>query len=382
MKHSSQISRINVALVNGQLNYGGTERQLYELAIRLDKSKFNPIVLCLSEVDSPFGEMLREKGIRVYTLKRRGHIDPFRIIKLAQLFKKENINLVHSFLHIPNAYSYAACLLVRLEKFIASVRNCEIDRNRLLTHVDRLNLQRCSLVIVNSEIVKKFTTNHFSISPDKISVIYNGIDMKRFLHCKGAPNLRDGLSIPKNTRVVGTIGKLTSQQKNIPLFLKSARRISSQFSDVRFLVVGSGRLLDDMKNFSYKLGIYDKVHFAGEREDIPEILKLLDVFVLSSYKEGLPNVIIEAMAAGKPVVATDVGGVSELVVDGETGFLVPSNNVEKLSQAVIKLLENRNIAKRMGGKGKERIENFFLVERMVKQTENLYLSLFKNNGKG
>jgi len=381
MNCSNPLGRINVALVNGQLNYGGTERQLYELAIRLNKSHFNPIVYCLSEVDSPFGVMLREKGIKVYTLKRRGHIDPFRIIKLARLFKKENINLVHSFLHIPNAYSYAACLLARLDKFIPSVRNCEIDRNRLLTYVDRLNLQRCSLITVNSEIVKKFTANHFSISPDKIKVIYNGIDAKRFVSFKESVKIKNDLSIPENVRIVGTIGKLSSPQKNIPLFLKAAGRISSQFSDVRFLVVGSGKLLDDMKDFSHKLGISEKVHFTGEREDIPEILKLLDVFVLSSYKEGLPNVIMEAMAAGKPVVATDVGGVSELVMDEETGFLVPSNNVEKLSQAVIRLLESSNIAERMGEKGKERIEKFFLIDRMVKQTEKLYLSLFKTNGK-
>jgi len=226
-----------------------------------------------------------------------------------------------------------------------------------------------------------FTANHFSISPDKIKVIYNGIDTKRFVNFKKSMKLKDDLSIPKNVRIVGTIGKLSSPQKNIPLFLKAAGRISSQFSDVRFLVVGSGKLLDDMKDFSHKLGISEKVHFTGEREDIPEILKLLDVFVLSSYKEGLPNVIMEAMAAGKPVVATDVGGVSELVMDEETGFLVPSNNVEKLSQAVITLLESSNIAERMGEKGKERIEKFFLIDRMVKQTEKLYLSLFKTNGK-
>jgi glycosyltransferase involved in cell wall biosynthesis len=381
MNCSNPLGRINVALVNGQLNYGGTERQLYELAIRLDKSYFNPVVYCLSEIDSPFGAMLREKGIKVYTLKRRGHIDPFRIIKLARLFKKENINLVHSFLHIPNAYSYAACLLARLDKFIPSVRNCEIDRNRLLTYVDRLNLQRCSLITVNSEIVKMFTANHFSISPDKIKVIYNGIDAKRFVNFKESIKIKDDLSIPKNARVVGVIGKLSSPQKNIPLFLKAAGRISNQFSDVKFLVVGSGKLLDDMKDFSHKLGISEKVYFTGEREDIPEILKLLDVFVLSSYKEGLPNVIMEAMAASKPVVATDVGGVSELVMDEETGFLVPSNNVEKLSQAVIRLLENPNVAKRMGEKGKERIEKLFLIDRTVKQTEKLYLSLFKTNGK-
>lgn len=376
MDYLIQTDVINIALVNGQLNYGGTERQLYELAIRLDRSKFNPIVFCLSEEDLPFGERLRERGIRVYTLKRRGHFDPFRVTKLAQLFRKEKINLVHSFLHIPNAYSYAACLISGINKFIASVRNCEVDRNGVLTFIDRINLRNSSLITVNSENVKNFAANHFSISPDKIKVIYNGIDVERFVSLKKITKLKDDLSIPINSRVVGIIGKLSSPQKNIPLFLKSARGISSQLPNVKFLIVGGGKLLDEMKNLSNNLAISDKVYFVGEREDIPDILNLLDVFVLSSYKEGLPNVIMEAMAAGKPVVATDVGGIPELVVDGETGFLVPSNNVEKLSQAVIRLLENPKVAERMGEKGKERISTFFLVDRMVRETENLYSSLF------
>jgi glycosyltransferase involved in cell wall biosynthesis len=230
-------------------------------------------------------------------------------------------------------------------------------------------------VLVNSDVVKMFTTKHFSVSPAKIKIVYNGIDIMRFKDFKESTKLRNGLSISKKARIVGTVGKLSSPQKNIPLFLRSAKIVAGRLSDVRFVVVGGGRLLNLMKNLSSDLGISEKVHFTGEREDIPEILDALDVFVLSSYKEGLPNVIMEAMAAAKPVVATSVGGVPELVVDGVTGFLVPSNDEEKLSQAVIRLLTNPEMSKEMGEEGRRRVSEFFSADRMIKEIESLYSHL-------
>ena len=374
MHQINQVRPINVALVNGQLTYGGAERQLYELAICLNKSKFNPIIFCLSEADYPFGKMLRNKGIKVYTLKRRGHFDPFRVIKLAQLFKKEKINLVHSFLHIPNAYSCAACWISRTNNFIASVRSREINRPPLFKLIDRWTLRRSIAVITNSRKGKNFINSFFSFDEDKIETIYNGINIREFELCNSS--IRKEFGIDEKSKIVSMIAKAT-WAKNIPLFLEMTKQVTRRISNVFFLLVGKNLTKNFIKK-KFGISVEKNVLTLGEREDIINILNGTDIFVLTSRTEGLPNVIMEAMAAGKSVVATNVGGVPELVVDGETGYLVPSNNVEELSKAINKLLDNPKGAKRMGEKGKERVKKFFSMERMVQEMETMYLSLLRN----
>jgi len=374
MKSKISINIFNIALVNGQLNYGGAERQLYELAIRLDKSKFNPIVFCLSEADYPFGEMLRKEGIKVYTLNRRGHFDPFRVKKLAQLFKKEKISLVHSFLHIPNAYSYAACLISGTDKLITSVRSLEIKRHFLFKLIDRWALFGSDMVITNSRKGKDFVKSSFSIDGDKIETIYSGIDINGFEFKNSS--IREEFGIDEKNKIVIMIARAT-WAKNIPLFLAMTNQVTQHYSNVSFFLIGKD-LTRDYINKRYGILLDKNVFTLGEREDIIDILNGTDIFVLTSRTEGLPNVIMEAMAAGRPVVATEVGGVPELVGDGKTGYLVPSNDTEKLSQAVIRLLKDQKMAKRMGERGRERIAKSFLVDRMVEETENLYLSLFRN----
>jgi glycosyltransferase involved in cell wall biosynthesis len=374
MNYLNTPDRINVALVDGQLNFGGAERQLYELAIRLDKSRFNPVVFCLSEADYPFGKMLREKGIKVYTLKRRGHFDPFRVIKLVQLFRKEKINIVHSFLHVPNAYSYVACQIAGIDKFIASVRSLEISRPFLFKLIDRWALRGSAFVITNSKKGNDFVKDSFSIDGDKIKTIYNGIDLKKIEMDNSS--IRKELGIDKKSKIISMIAKAT-WAKNIRLFLEIAEQITRHYSDVKFLLIGKNLTRNYVKK-RFGISAEQNVFMLGERKDIINILNGTDIFVLTSRTEGLPNVIMEAMGASKPVVATNVGGIPELVVDGETGYLVPSNNVEKLSQAVIRLLENPRIAKKIGETGRKRIEELFSVDRMVKETENLYLVFYKN----
>jgi glycosyltransferase involved in cell wall biosynthesis len=178
-----------------------------------------------------------------------------------------------------------------------------------------------------------------------------------------------------NSPLVGIVGGLIPWKGHC-YFLEAAFLISRKFSEVKFLVVGEdfvgGRYRRQLEDLSFKLGLSDKVVFTGFRQDIPEILGSLEILVLTSLKEPFGRVLIEAMACAKPVVATNAGGVPEIVREGETGLLVPMRDPEALARSIKLLLNNKEKAKEMGEKGRRRVEENFTIEAHVKKVESLY----------
>ncbi|VAX33331.1 hypothetical protein MNBD_NITROSPIRAE03-288, partial [hydrothermal vent metagenome] len=175
---------------------------------------------------------------------------------------------------------------------------------------------------------------------------------------------------------VGTVGRLHSS-KNYRLFLDMARIVLERFEpgDLKFVIIGEGESRDELERYSQQSGIADNVVFTGETDDVFHLLQAMDVFVMTSLYEGLSNAIMEAMLAGLPVVATNVGGNSELVVNGENGFLCPLNDASSLAARVVSLLGNERVAMEMGEKGRKRVITEFGIEKMVRETEEVYLGL-------
>jgi glycosyltransferase involved in cell wall biosynthesis len=188
------------------------------------------------------------------------------------------------------------------------------------------------------------------------------------------------LGIDFSQPIVGSIARL-HRQKGIPYLLESAKQLSQEIPGIQFLIVGGGPWKDRLTRLKSRLGLESTVHFLGERKDVPQLLSLFNVVVLSSLWEGLPYSLLEAGALGKPVVATDVNGVKEIITDGKTGFLVPAKSPEKLAEALRKVIEGKELAHRLGAALKEDIQERFSLARMVSDVQNLYLSLLdeKNN---
>ncbi|MFQ6617995.1 MAG: glycosyltransferase family 4 protein, partial [Fidelibacterota bacterium] len=189
-------------------------------------------------------------------------------------------------------------------------------------------------------------------------------------------NLRHELNLLNVKKVVGWIGRMVPV-KGCEYFLRAAKIVSEQIDNVSFVVVGDGELLPEMKELSRSLGIDDRVIFTGDREDPWIFYRLFDVFVLTSLNEGLGRVLIEAMAAGTPIVATDVGGVRDVLKNGDCGILVPSKDVDKISSGICKLLIDKEAANNYIKNGLRRCKEF-KIERTVKETENLYLDILKS----
>jgi len=369
---------LRVALVIGQLHAGGSERQLAELALGLRGGRCAPYVYCLSAITEPFGPLLQKAGVPLRVLPRRRSFEVRRVIALARLLREDRIDVVLSYAMPVNLYSYLARLFYRRSYLVASSRTAEMTESPLRTRVNGLVYRRSGRIVANSRFGAESTSRIYGVSPDRIEVIHNGVDRSRFEYQGGQEEARRALGLPALVPVVWFFETPTTE-KRVDLFLEAARRATSRIPECRFLVVGAGDLLEPMKRLATEMGLDSKVLFTGERNDMDRVLSALDLLALSSDFEGLPNVVMEAMAAGRPVVATDLGGCRELIVDGVTGLLVPVGDPGALAERMIQVLSLPDRGRSLGAAGSERIRSEFSIAAMVERFEALFLNACGKN---
>ena len=356
---------ICIAYIIGQLTHGGSERQLYELVKCLDKQRYKPIVICLSEAKEPYGPMLKNQGIRVYYLNRTKNYNLKRVFLTARLLDCEKVDIVHSYLHIGNGYGVLAAMLIGKRRFIPSIRSKETKRSLFMRITDWMAMHYARMIVVNSEEGMRFVMNQWRVAENRLAVIHNGVDLGKFLPLITKSKQK---KIVHNL-IVTMIGKNT-YVKNVDMVLEVAAEVHNEFEDVHFWLVGPEL---DSGTFSRVRQVQEGyVKPLGPQDDIPSIIKDTDLLILTSRSEGLPNVIMEAMAAGKPVVSTNVGGVPELIKDGWNGFLVSSEDVDSMAEKVKDLIKDSSLRKRLGRNAATFVREHFSVENMVNKTEELY----------
>jgi glycosyltransferase involved in cell wall biosynthesis len=375
-----KVGKIKIIFVIGQLGIGGAERQLYYLIKRLDPNKYLPSLIILSDL-AEMGQEFEQLEIPIYILKRRlPGWDITRLMILIHHIRIFTPDLLHSFLLAANIYSCLAGRLTRVP-VVVSERNAEPSNSPDVTFFQRLaerqTIPWATKMIANSKAGAASAMQRSRIDSKKIHVVYNGIDLNRFTKKDDkARALRHELGLKERVPVIGIVGSMVGPRKDHATFLRAMQIVRQSFrSDLQLLCVGGGPGLRETQRLVENLGLAKNVTFAGVRFDVPEILGILDILVSSSQWEGMPNVIMEAMAAGKPVVATNVGGTPELVEHGRTGLLVPPKNPVSLAAAVQYLLEHPELAGLMGTTGREKIEQHFTLKKMVKDTENIYREL-------
>jgi len=363
---------IKICYIIGQLARGGAEKQLYELVKNSDKKQFYPVVISLSQ-GGFFANEIRELNIKVIEIARKKNREFSRLFKLIKLIREIKPEIVHTFLFSANSYGRIAAILCRVPVIIASERNSsEMGKDKTLFEmfIDKIIALFTDAIICNSHKAADMLVKRYCFNEKKVFTVHNSIN--------GIDFLKGNYSCDRKIApcVIGTVGRLYPQ-KNHKLFLDIVKLLSDMPDNdhVDFLIVGNGPLRGELESYSKKLGIRDKVLFTGERTDIPDLLQNMDVFVITSLYEGLSNAIMEAMAAGLPVVATNVGGNSELIIDGETGFLYHPNEPLEFTNKIHDLLNNKNMAKQMGENGKKRIISEFNTEKMIRGIENIYLAL-------
>jgi len=369
------MKKIKVLQLVEDLKVGGAEKVIADITLGIDKREFESHTWCLSSGGSIANE-LQEKGASVRILGISSYFNPLNILKLATLLKKVKPDIVHTHGYFASVIGRIAAKYAHVPILFNHVHSTYWEYKKRNFFIEKLLSKYTQKIICCSEAVREFVTNNEKIDPSKTVVIYNGVDEERFSHFNNISSIREEIGIEPNDPILGTVSSLAPHKGHLYM-IQAAPKILEAFSSTKFLFVGDGVLKEELENQVKNLDITSNVIFTGTRKNIPELLNLMDIFVLpSSSREGLGIAIIEAMAAEKPVVATDIGGIPEVVENGKTGILVPPKNPEALAQAIIELLNNPGKAEEMGRLGRLRIKDTFTTKKMISCIENLYRNSF------
>jgi len=305
-------------------------------------------------------EELRRRGIKLWAPRTTGKLDPVTLLRLAARLRRERVDVLH-------AHLSTASLLGSIGARLAGVP--------AVTTVHGLNRRTCFMyahrIIAVSCAVRQHLA-HQGVPESRIQVIYNGVELARYHQPPDPRPLRDQLDIPSRDLLIGAVGRLGPEKGHSYLIEATALLVARESLPVRLLIVGEGRNRHGLEQTARRCGIADRVMLPGFQRDVIPYQAALDIFCLPSLKEGLSLSALEAMALGKPVIASRVGGTPEVVVDGETGLLVEPANPEALAQALAALLRDPRRAHSMGAAGRARVERLFDLERTVDQIEELY----------
>ena len=365
--------KIRVIHVLHQLAVGGMENGVVNLVNRMDDARFMPEIVTFV----PGGE-LRERvdtsRVKVIDdLNKRPGNDWRLPVQLAQIFRKERPHIIHTHAWGTLCESWLALKLTRMPVWIHGEHGT-MQEKPLNKRIQRHLWGKADAVLAVSEVLADRLATTMDFPRERIRAIVNGVNLNRFQHGLDAQSERALLGIHADTPLIGIVGRL-EPVKDHATFLHAMAYVVARYPTVCALIIGDGALHSALEAQAEQLDLTSHVRFLGRRDDVPQLLNLMDVFVLSSRSEGMSNTILEAMACALPVVATDVGGNPELVVDGETGTLVPPAAPEQLGEALLSLLCSPTYRAEMGKQGRQRVESLFSLERMVTNYEELYKSL-------
>ncbi len=341
-----------------------------QLVTRLDRTSWEPAVFCLSPPGA-LADDCTAAGVRVVCFGARRWSDIGVLFKLARELRQFQPAIVQTFLFHANLAGRIAGKLAGVKQIVSGVRVAE-KRSRFPLWLDRWTNWLVQTNVCVSRAVADFSISQAGLSSKKIVVIPNGVDVAKFSAARPAD--LSAWRIPPGSQVLVNVGRL-DRQKGLPDLIAAAALLAPKHRQLHFLLIGEGSDRPAIEGLIDRKGLKNSVHLAGWRADIPELLAAGYGFVLSSHWEGLPNAILEAMAASLPVVATSVEGSAELVIDGQTGYLVPPHSPGELALALERLVTDAPRARAMGKAGQERAQAEFTWNKMVSQYCEIYRSL-------
>jgi glycosyltransferase involved in cell wall biosynthesis len=371
--------KVTVFLVTVGLDVGGTEGQLMELADHIDPGRFVVTVVALKG-EGAIARKMRSRGIRVVPLNGTGRMDARAFLRFYSLVRAEQPDIIHSFLPLANYVGMIVGYMLRVSVLVASYRGVEQGRREFHVWVDRLVVRLAQATTCCSDAVRWFAIQRFGGEKPKYVTIYNGVDVEQF-RCASTITKSD-LGLREGRATIGVVCRLDEPTKGLAVLLKGIAQLNqiSNIPPFQLLIVGDGPSANGLRRLSEELGLNEIVVFAGLRCDVEQILPLFDLFVLPSLSEGFGIALVEAMAAGCPVVATAVGGIPEVVQTGRTGVLVPAGDSNALTDALADLLKDRSKARVLGRAGQRWVFTKFAVSTMVHHHESLYERLLQEAG--
>lgn len=371
----------NVLQLIGSFHQGGSERQAVQLTKLLhEDGTFNV-----------FAATLNKEGVLLDEIEKLGlpDIPEFKLtsfynanfvkqlLKFSNYLRKNKIDIIHTHDFYTNVFGMLAAQMANVPLAIASKRETGGMRSKMQNRVEKFAFRQANYIVVNSEAVKNYLIGE-GVDERRLKVIYNGLDLTRLTpQTTDKKTICDELGLPfdEKIRFVTMVANLRHKVKNQPMFLRVVQKVIKNFPNTHFVLAGEGELKNDLENFANELQIAENTHFIGRCTQVPELLSISFACVLTSFNEGFSNSILEYMAAEKPVVATNVGGAGEAIIENETGFLVESDNDEAMAKRLIELLNDEEKAQNFGAKGRKIVGEKFSLNSQSEKTLEIYKKL-------
>ena len=362
--------QMRTLLVIDELDIGGTEQQLLEFVRRVPRARYAPLVCCFR-----YGRKAAEiaqLGIPVVHLPKRRRFDAGVIRRLASLMRRERVGIVHTFLIGANLWGRLAALIARVPVIVASERNVDVWEELPKRYIGKFLARFTDRIVANAEAVRSYLIAR-GVESKRVVTIRNGVDLGRFETPIDVGRVRSSLGVAPDDVLAAVVARL-EPQKGHDTVVDAAARLRERCPRLRFVFVGGGSREAGLSELVARNGLADRIVFTGFRTDSAELIRAADLSILVSTREGLSNTLLESLAAGRPVIASRVGGNAE-VVSPDVGVLVPPQDPAALADALASLVADPVSAARMGARGKERVRREFPVSRMVAETVALYDAL-------
>ncbi len=346
------------------------------LAKGLPRDRFQVEVAALTRL-GPLESELRTAGISVTAIGKRFKLDPIALVKLVRFLKSRAFDVVQTWIFAANTYGRVAARMMGVPVVVVAEMAVDLWKGHLDRSVDHRLATWCDRLVGNSHAVVDFY-RELGVPDDRLAMIYSGTSDEEPPPIDPQA-IRASLGFEVEAPLILFAGRL-AEQKRVHDLLKALDLLQHVQPDVRTVIAGDGPLRDRLEETAHAYHLDGRVRFLGHRSDVPRLLAAADVVVLPSAYEGLPNVVLEAMQFRKPVVATAAPGTTEVVINGETGLLVPVGECSLMARAIRDLVRDRTLASRLGEAGRARVETHFRASMMVARFATLYEELAQSKG--
>ncbi len=362
---------VRLLVITDEMEVGGTQRQIAMLLKGIDRSRFEPALVYFRK-HSPLVDEVLAAGVPATHIEKRGRIDLAFVRRLSQFVRQGRFDVIHCFSFTGELWGAVAHVLSGQGHLVGSIRGVYEWYGGLQWRIKSWVTRRSYCVVANSHAGAHYAVTRLgSKFEDKFRVIYNGVPENKPMPTDEHAALRAALAIAPQTFVTLFVGRLVDH-KNLPSLVRAAAILERSPHDQTILLVGEGPERPALLEIIQAMGC-TSIRFLGERDDVDRLLQIADAFVLPSFREGLSNAILEAMAAGTPVVASRVGGNVELLQDGKTGLLYPGDDHEALARSLSMLMDDPVRRRELGAAARRHVLANFTQTQMVRQMEEIYL---------